>query len=430
MSRSEGIFGRRARDRIFAWICASAAFTSLVLLAVLLSAILIQGRHHLLPGPIRAHILLERVPAETDFSDGERAGRGSWLVESMDRDDLRVALPAGVEGPITVTAQALDPETEAPLEGMSAEVVLPPVEMGAEWSEVDLDPVVSRLPRQPILGPLRDFVTSGASNKAWKAGIQHALVGSVLVCLVCALTALPLGVGTAILLEEYRPRGAIPRRLHTLVQLNISNLAGVPSIIYGIVGLTVFAQLFNVMQGREAEFLVTTTGGPNPDPEAMRRWYFIGVPFQRSVLTGGLTLMLVILPIVIIASQEALRSVPYTLREASHGLAATRWQTIRQVVLPAAVPGIMTGSILSISRAIGEAAPILVIAGIVFINFLPGNLMDSFTVMPLQIYNWAGEPRREFHEVAASGIIILLAVLLLFNATAVFIRHRFGKDAA
>jgi phosphate transport system permease protein len=145
------------------------------------------------------------------------------------------------------------------------------------------------------------------------------------------------------------------------------------------------------------------------------------------VLAGGLTLMLVVLPIIIVASQEALRAVPDSLREGALAAGSTRWQMVSRMTLPAAIPGIMTGSILAMSRAIGEAAPMLVIAGVVYITFTPNNLMDDFTVMPLQIYNWAGLPQAEFHQVAASGIIVLLAILLTFNAVAVMIRQKFQK---
>ena len=167
----------------------------------------------------------------------------------------------------------------------------------------------------------------------------------------------------------------------------------------------------------------------SPEPGRVRRdaWYYFRLPFGRSVLAGGLTLMLVILPIIIIASQESLRAVPDSLREGALGMGATPWQVVRNVTLPAAIPGIMTGSILAMSRAIGEAAPVLIICGIVFISYTPGNLMSDFTVMPLQIYNWAALPDAEFQKVAASGIIVLLVVLLSFNGLAVFIRQRMQK---
>ena len=512
------------------------------------------------------------------------------------------------------------------------------------------------------------FLTGINESEAANAGIYPALMGTMWVCLVCAAFTLPIGVGTAIFLEEFKPRHPVMRFFHNIVQLNINNLAGVPSVVYGIIGLTAFVAMFGLSRrvevpsgeensaaaegvqnkqtqevplfefgatyvdqfgvadsdrgksimfpvdgklapplnvedgmtgltaggksavnligpwepvpkdsavanssirtgskpkrieedgkyfdefesfagttlraevaskdakptqvkpglkaikadgkvarvrvlsssqiptvefpvpdkgdaplftrveidgkhydelktrddyvirvpveskdaprtvpkkGRKvvgvtefdlpANILFTDTPRPGGDkarfeeilrsaPEGGRirrdAWYYFRLPFGRSVLAGGLTLMLVILPIIIIASQESLRAVPDSLREGALGMGATPWQVVRNVTLPAAVPGIMTGSILAMSRAIGEAAPVLIICGIVFISYTPGNLMSDFTVMPLQIYNWAALPDAEFQKVAASGIIVLLAVLLSFNALAVFIRQKMQK---
>lgn len=339
-----------------------------------------------------------------------------------------------------------------------------------------------------------EFLTSPPRPEPDQAGISPALWGTVVVCLVCALATLPIGVATAIFLHEYQPKHHFMRKFHHFIQLNISNLAGVPSVVYGIIGLTVFANMFGLFGNPKKpawEFGVNhyyqyterwnddvvlkvpveNYGSPPPtledgmtvttdrgesvelhvigpdealpsDPELRKRtlrsnaeggptsdksWYYLRLPFDRSALAAGLTLMLVVLPVLIISSQEALTAVPDSLREGAMGLGATRWQTIRRVTLPAAIPGIMTGSIIAMSRAIGEAAPILMIAGIVYISSAPGNLMDDFTVLPLQIYNWAGRPQKEFHEVAAAGIIVLLAVLLVFNGVAVFLRHKLEK---
>jgi phosphate transport system permease protein len=263
-----------------------------------------------------------------------------------------------------------------------------------------------------------DFIKNPPSRKPEKAGLGPAMWGSIWICAVCAFSALPLGVGTAIFLEEYKPRHRLIRQLHGFLNLNISNLAGVPSIVYGIIGLTAFVQMFGLVGNLNEPAL--TIGTPED-------WYYFQLPFGRGVFAGGLTLMLVILPIVIVSSQEALRAVPNSLREGALAAGATKWQMIWRMTLPAAIPGIMTGSILAMSRAIGEAVPILVICGIVFIRFTPQHLMDEFTAMPLQIYDWAGRPQAEFHKVAATGILVLLAVLLTFNATAVFIRQKFQK---
>lgn len=262
------------------------------------------------------------------------------------------------------------------------------------------------------------FLTDTPSRFPEKAGIGPAMWGTVWIILVCGAFALPLGVGTAVLLEEYRPKQAWARKLHSVVNLNITNLAGVPSIVYGIIGLTAFVEMWGVFG---------STQSPAWELGTTSDWFYARLPLGRGVLAGGLTLMLVILPIIIVSAQEALRAVPDSLRESSLALGATRWQTVSRVCLPAALPGIMTGSILAISRAIGEAAPILVVCGIVFITFTPDHLMDSFTVMPLQIYNWASLPQAEFHRVAATGIIVLLSVLLFFNSIAILIRNRYQK---
>jgi phosphate transport system permease protein len=205
-----------------------------------------------------------------------------------------------------------------------------------------------------------------------------------------ALLTVPLGVGTAVYLEEFSANSRFSR----LVQLNIANLAGVPSIVYGILGLAVFVSLFGL---------------------------------GRSVLAGGLTLTLLVLPIVIIASQEAIRAVPPSYRDAAYAMGATRWQVVKTVVLPQAVPGIMSGVILALSRAIGEAAPILMISGIVFITYVPDDPGDAFTVLPLQILNWIGQPQSGFRSIAAAGIICLLIMLLTMNAVAIWIRNRYQR---
>ena len=428
-----------------------------------------------------------------------------------------------------------------------------------------------------------------SSTSATSAGIGPALIGSVVLLLICAVTAIPLGVGTAILLEEYKPRHRVLRSLHGFVQLNISNLAGVPSIVYGILGVTAFANMFYLfgtftdpgvtfgqthyleyrdaadnplytddredlapaaagmtfytdpsrnqaaqttvlpaeelkpirerirkdvdaigdtlkdmlydtrtirrgpmvvdeavaqsiataaftntslkantnelvaivaralpaMDGKTSgqirsdrralvaqieatEFKAAGTAGlvvagSPPQRRSARMPWYLQLPLGKSVLAGGLTLMLVVLPIIIVASAEAIRSVPSSMRAGCLALGGTKWQAIRQVVLPAAIPGICTGSILAMSRAIGEAAP-LILLGAVFISFNPlfrenGSLMDSFSAMPLQIFQWTSEPDAEFKRTAAAGIIVLLAVLLTFNAVAVLIRQKTQSKA-
>lgn len=233
-----------------------------------------------------------------------------------------------------------------------------------------------------------EFINSFPSRRPEEAGIKAALWGTVWMMGLTAAFAVPVGVGAAIYLEEYAPRGWLTR----VIQTNIANLAGVPSIVYGILGLALFVRAMSL---------------------------------ERSVLAGSLTMALLVLPIIIIASQEALRAVPRSLREAAYALGASRWQVVFHQVLPAALPGILTGIILALSRGIGETAPLIMIGALLFVPFTPGGPLDRFTVLPIQIFNWASRPQAGFQENAAGGIIVLLAVLLTMNAAAVFLRNRF-----
>lgn len=438
------------------------------------------------------------------------------------------------------------------------------------------------------------FITSLNSSDPHKAGIWTSLFGTLVICLICALSAIPLGVGTAILIEEFKPRNKWLLRLHGVIDTNIRNLAGVPSIVYGILGVTAFATMFGLFgnmnsggfaigqtwydqyQGEDKQLYYTRADGPpvegetgkpagkgmtlylpteggmglgavateldwvtakdieprveaiedeldafedvfrdgikaaredrrgpvavdqakaeaivdaaieagtwkNPDTAVLREkllglvldlngkkggdlikarvvaidiavdseyaarmpnvmttgavpvrvntksWYHLALPFGRGVLAGGLTLMLVILPIVIVASQEALRAVPSSYRQGALALGSTKWQSVSKTALPAAIPGICTGTILALSRAIGEAAPILVLGGTGFITSPPRNLMDSFSALPMTIFQWTKEPEAEYKAIAAAGIIVLLIVLLSFNAIAIYIRQRASK---
>ena len=236
-----------------------------------------------------------------------------------------------------------------------------------------------------------DFLRNPPSRFAGRAGIMPALYGSLWVVTLTGLVSVPVGVAAAIYLEEYAPKN----RLTAFIQTNIANLAGVPSIVYGLLGLAVFVR-------------------------------FLGL--QRSITAGALTLALLVLPTVIIATQEALRAVPRSLREASFGLGATQWQTIRFQVLRSAMGGILTGVILSLSRAIGETAPLITIGAASYIAFAPRNLSDNFTVLPVQIFNWAARPQEEFRATAAAAIIVLLAVLLTLNSIALVLRNRFQRQ--
>ena len=235
-----------------------------------------------------------------------------------------------------------------------------------------------------------DFMTSFSSRRAERAGIWHALTGSIFVIVVTAAISVPIGIGAAVHLEEYGSRSAISR----IIEINITNLASVPSIIYGLLGLGLF---------------VRTLG------------------MGRSVLAGACTLALLVLPVVILSTREALRAVPPSLREGSYALGATRWQTIWHQVLPVALPGILTGFILALSRAIGETAPLITIGAVTFISFAPDSVWSPFTVLPIQIFDWVRRPQPEFHENAAAGIVVLLGLLLSMNAVAIWLRDRFQK---
>lgn len=235
-----------------------------------------------------------------------------------------------------------------------------------------------------------DFFQNFASRRAEDAGINAALIGTIWLMGVVAPISIFLGLGTAVYLEEYAKDNWFTR----FIKLNISNLAGVPSIIFGLLGLTIFVR---------------------------------ALALDRSVLAAGLTMSLLVLPVIIVAAQEAIRSVPRELRDASFGMGATKWQTILRVVLPAALPGIITGSILALSRAIGETAPLIVVGIPMFIAFLPRTVFDTFTVLPMQIYNWTSRPQEEFQHVAAAGILVLLIVLICMNLIAALIRNKFQK---
>ena len=237
------------------------------------------------------------------------------------------------------------------------------------------------------------FLTSFPSQKnPAEAGILSALIGSVYLITLTAVIAVPVGVGAAVYLEEYTNQAS---RLSRIIEVNVANLAGVPSIIYGLLGLELFVR-------------------------AMR--------LDTSLLAGALTLVLLVLPIVIISAREAIRAVPSTIREAAYALGATHWQTTKHHVLPLAFPGILTGIILSVSRAIGETAPLITIGAAAYVGFVPYGLLSPFTALPIQIFNWVSDSKKEFHINAAAGIVILLVVTLLLNALAIFLRNRYQKQ--
>ncbi|MBI5501290.1 MAG: phosphate ABC transporter permease PstA [Deltaproteobacteria bacterium] len=235
-----------------------------------------------------------------------------------------------------------------------------------------------------------DFLTGFPSRKAEIAGILPALAGSAWLMALTSLIAIPLGLGAALYLEEY----ARPGRLTALIELNIGTLAGVPSILYGLLGLEIFVRVIGM---------------------------------GRSVLAGACTLALLLLPMVIIASREALRTVPHSLREASFALGADRWQTLQRVVLPMCLPGVLTGVILSLARAIGETAPLITIGALTYVAFLPDSVHSAFTALPIQIFNWTSRPQAAFHVNAAAGIVVLIALMLLLNGVAIWLRARLQR---
>ena len=235
-----------------------------------------------------------------------------------------------------------------------------------------------------------DFLTGFPSRRAADAGIWHALTGSVFIIVVTGALAVPIGVATAIYLEEYARRGLFSK----IIEINITNLAAVPSIIYGLLGLGLFVR---------------------------------AMAMGRSVMAGASTLALLVLPVIILSTREALRAVPGSIREGSYALGATKWQTVWYQVLPVALPGILTGTILALSRAIGETAPLITIGALTFVAFAPDGIWSPFTVLPIQIFNWVSRPQREFQVNAAAGIIVLLVLLLTMNAAAIWLRDRYQK---
>lgn len=234
------------------------------------------------------------------------------------------------------------------------------------------------------------FFTSYPSRFAEKAGILSPLVGTLLLMLLTAAVSFPLGVGAALYLEEYARRG----RLTRLIELNVASLAGVPSIIYGLLGL-----------------------------EILVRWFGLG----RSLISGALTLALLVMPIIILSAQEAIRRVPQSLREGAYALGATRWEVVRDHVLPVSMPGILTGCILAFSRAIGETAPLVTMGALTYVAFLPDSLSSPFSALPIQAFNWLSRPQSAFHSNAAAAIVVLLALLLSLNALAIALRLRYER---
>jgi len=251
-----------------------------------------------------------------------------------------------------------------------------------------------------------DFISRPQTSEPLTAGVRTAILGSLWTILFTILLAFPIGVGAAIYLEEY----ASENWLNRIIQTNINNLAGVPSIVYGILGLAIFVRALEPFTSGKMFGIVNLTSENG-----------------RTVLSAGLTLGLLVLPIIIINAQEAIRAVPRSLRNASFGVGATKWQTVWSHVLPNALPGILTGTILAVSRAIGETAPLVVVGASTAISFDPSSPFSKFTTLPIQIYQWTSRPQDEFRSLAAASILVLLVLLLSLNASAVLLRNRFSR---
>jgi phosphate transport system permease protein len=325
---------------------------------------------------LRAHVseaVFERLERERPFAEREQA------------DVLELVLERVVE-PEIVFSWPLD---EALLQRPAIEATVAAEAPGArlEWkSWLSLD-----------------FLTRAMSSDPAQAGVRTALLGSLWMIAITLVAAFPVGVASAVYLEEYAGRGRIRR----LIQTNIDNLAGVPSIIYGMLGLAIFVRALGPLTSGQV-FGISDTNG-------------------RTILSAGLTMALLILPVIIINAQEALRAVPRSLREAAFGLGATRWQTVWGHVLPYALPGILTGTILALSRAIGETAPLIVVGASTFIVSDPTGPFSKFTALPIQIYNWTSRPQDQFRDIAAAAILVLLATLLSINAAAILLRNRYSR---
>ncbi|WKZ37674.1 MAG: phosphate ABC transporter permease PstA [Anaerolineales bacterium] len=259
----------------------------------------------------------------------------------------------------------------------------------------------ARLEFRSWLSP--QFLTTPMSSRAEFAGVRTAMLGSMWLVGIAISFAMPVGIGAAVYLQEYARKNFI----NSAIQTNINNLAGVPSIVYGMLGLAIFVRAMEAFTSG-AMFGITDTNG-------------------RTLMSAGLTMGILVLPLVIINAQEAIKAVPDSIRQAAYGVGATRWQTVWSHVLPNALPGILTGSILAMSRAVGETAPLIIVGASTFISLDPSGPFSKFTAMPIQIYQWTARAQGEFHSIAAAAIIVLLVLLLTLNATAILLRNRFQR---
>jgi len=400
----ENLGRRRLAERVWNVIFRASTTAGIIFLALLLFNIINQSFGYV---------------AMTTKVDPDTLAVNGIALEDMDKDSLVEVLQANVS-----KGKFRQLERELPMAERSRDEVYSLVwedvvepEIAATWLLVDsilhrekiLAETAQKFPRAEVtfrswVSP--QFLSTPQASNPLTAGVRTAILGSLYTILITILIAFPLGVGAAIYLEEY----ATDNRLNRLIQTNISNLAGVPSIIYGMLGLAIFV--------RTLEPLTSGVLFGASEPSTAN---------GRTILSAGWTLALLVLPLIIINAQEAIRSVSASLKQASYGLGTTRWQTIWHHVLPGAMPGILTGTILAISRAIGETAPLVVVGAATYITFDPTGLFSKFTTLPIQIYQWTARPQPEFRNLAAGAILVLLIMLMSLNAAAILLRNRFRK---
>jgi phosphate transport system permease protein len=382
---------RKRGAALFAMLCRASTWLALLLLVVLLYSVSKNGVAYMWN---RAETNPRAVEAmlKADPNFGARAAEAS----DEFGDHFYGIDPAEFE-----TEDELADARRSQFDDQQAYLCSLRAEDPENFAKLGIDPGGNRFAL--FLDNVKQFFSHFPSRNPENAGVKSAILGTLWMTLLTALIAIPVGVFAAVYLEEYSRSNKLSR----FIEVNIANLAGVPSIVYGLLGLTVFVGFFYRMQQRF----------PNDER-------FVN---PNNLLCGALTISLLILPVIIIAAREAIKAVPSSLRQAAYAVGATRWQVVSQQVLPAAIPGIVTGVILAMSRAIGETAPLITIGALTYVAFAPDSIYSGFTVLPIQIYNWISRPQAEFHDLAAFGIIVMLAVLLAMNSVAVYLRHRFEK---
>jgi phosphate transport system permease protein len=388
LTQSPQLRRRHAHSVIFRVICMIATWIGVVMLAVLIIDVALDSLKGLNKrvddDPLMVMHLMDTRPG---------------LNEQMKAEDpdLFQSIERRIEARSRSAERRGEQLTAADKRSIKYDVIAGVVTQEPDYFSENFDLKPAFKDRVIVLGKiLHTVLWTHASSNPSQAGFKAALVGSLWLLALTALFSVPIGISAAIYLEEY----ATQNRLNRFIEVNIANLAGVPSVVYGILGLAVFVRGLNIE----------------------------GWGLGRTVLAGSLTMSLLILPVIIIAAREAIKAVPDSIRQGAYGLGATKWQVVRHHVLPIALPGILTGIILAMSRAIGETAPLLMIGAMSYIAFVPKHPMEYFTVLPIQIYNWIAQPQKEFHLLAACGILLLLVVLLAMNSLAIYIRYRAQRN--